>query len=196
MSTQLRPKYSIKDYLDIEEMSNIKHEYFNGDIFAMTGASINHNRIKEDLSQTFSNQLMQQKCEVFGSDMRVKTVSGLYTYPDLIVVCGDLLVENIDGKETILNPILIVEILSKTTQGYDKTSKFELYKSIDSFQEYVLISQYQPCVTVYAKKLSGNWELETEHTSLDSNIYLSSINCTVAMSHIYRRVKFEQNKNL
>lgn len=190
MSGKQRPKYSVTDYLDIEEIANIKHEYFKGDIFAMTGASINHNRIREAVSQSLANQLMDKDCEVLGSDARIKTTSGLYTYPDLMVICGDLMVENIHGKETILNPLLIIEILSKTTSDYDKNAKFELYKSISSFREYILIDQYRPAVTVYYKQPDDQWSITAESNNLKDVIKLATIECSLALEHIYRRVKF------
>jgi Uma2 family endonuclease len=190
MSSKLRPKYSIRDYLDIEAMSQIKHEYFQGDIFAMTGASFKHNLIKQATSQTLSNQLMDRDCVVLDSDMRVKTQSDFYTYPDVVVVCGDVEIENMDGKETLLNPLVIVEVLSKTTENYDKNGKFELYKDISSFCEYVLIDQYQPHVLIYTKQIDHSWLVSAETTDISSVVSLSTIDCTLAMNHIYRKVKF------
>ncbi len=192
MSTRYSLKYSVSEYLDIDHMSDFRHEYLNGEIFAMTGGSISHIRIREATSQSLSNQLMDSQCEVLGGDMRVKTEANFYTYPDLVVVCGEALVEKFEGKETLMNPKVIIEILSKSTRNYDKGSKFELYKHITSFDEYVLIDQYQPHIVVYTKQSDNNWIVTAESKVKDSEITLSTINCVLALNHIYRKVEFQQ----
>jgi len=135
MSTGLKHHYTFEDYLGIEEESDIRHEYFHGDIYAMVGGSLNHNRIKENVSRRLGNQLEGRGCQVLSSDTRVKTGSGLYTYPDVLALCTEPEIEIIQVKETLLNPALIVEVLSKSTEDYDKGDKFEHYKTIESLSE-------------------------------------------------------------
>ncbi|KAF0249711.1 MAG: hypothetical protein FD167_885 [bacterium] len=195
MSTKYRPEYSVSEYLDIDHMSDFRHEYLNGDIFAMTGGSISHIRIRENVAFSLYSQLLSKDCEVLSGDMRVKTEANFYTYPDLAVVCGKALVEKFEGKETLMNPKVIVEILSKSTRNYDKGSKFELYKHITSFDEYVLIDQYQPHVVVYTKQLDNNWIVTAENKTLDSEVTLSTINCVLALNHIYRKIEFQPKNN-
>lgn len=195
MSTKYKQKYSTSEYLDIDSASDQRHEYLDGEIFAMTGGSISHIRIRKNIAFSLYGQLLNKDCEVLSGDMRVKTEANFYTYPDLVVVCGNTLVEKLEGKETLINPKVIIEILSKSTRNYDKTDKFELCKHISSFSEYILIDQYQPHVVVYTKQPDNSWTLSAESKVLDSEVSLLTIDCTLALSHIYRKVDFQQKNN-
>src|SRR5262249_49218608 len=152
MSTQPKHHYTVGEYFSVEQESDLRHEYFNGDIYAMVGGSLNHAQIKDNLSRSLGNQLEGRGCRVVTSDLRVKTPSGLYTYPDLLALCAEPEIEVIQGTDTLLNPSLIVEVLSKSTQTFDREGKFEHYKTIASFTEYALIDQYKPHVTAYVKQ--------------------------------------------
>jgi Uma2 family endonuclease len=191
MSTQPKHHYTLGEYFSVEQESDIRHEYYSGEIYAMVGGSLNHNRIKENVSRRLGNQLEGRGCQVLSSDMRVKTPSGLYTYPDVLVLCGEPEIEVEQGKETLLNPLLIVEVLSKSTRAFDKEGKFDHYKTISSFSEYVLIDQYQPHVMVYVKQKDGNW-LMSENKDINGAISLPIVNCNLIMGEVYELVKFHK----
>jgi Uma2 family endonuclease len=189
MSIQPKHHYTLGEYFSVEEESDIRHEYFNGDIYAMVGGSLNHNRIKENVSRRLGNQLEGRGCQVLSSDMRVKSGSGLYTYPDVLALCAEPEIEVIQEKETLLNPSLIVEVLSKSTRAFDQEGKFDHYKTINSFCEYILIDQYKPHVVVYVKQKDNNW-LKSESQRLDDTIHLPIMNCSLAMKEVYELVSF------
>ncbi len=183
--------YTLDDYFGIEEMSEIKHEYYDGEIFAMTGASINHNRIAVNLATALNIALRGKPCEAFTSDMRVTTSSGLYTYPDVVVVCGKL--ERIEDRpDTLTNPTVIVEVLSKSTAQYDRGQKFELYQSIQTLREYILIEQNRIHIDHFhlmSDNVSDQWAQHT-YTEIEDSLDLSSVEFRLPLVEIYRRVDF------
>ena len=132
--------YSLDDYFSIEEMSDVRHEYFDGDIFAMAGGSLNHNRIVLNVAEAFRSALRGGDCEAFATDMRLKTASGLYTYPDVMVICGRIQLTD-DAPETVTNPVVIVEVLSPSTRDYDSGAKLDHYRSIPTLRDYLLVEQ-------------------------------------------------------
>jgi Uma2 family endonuclease len=137
-----------------------------------------------------NNQLTDRDCEVYASDMRVKVnPTGLYTYPDVVIVCGEPQFED-NEIDTLLNPTVIVEVLSKTTEGDDRGEKFEHYRSIESLSEVVLIAQNKRHVEYYRRQEGGQWVL-TENNSLQDRIKLTSINCELALSDIYKKVRID-----
>ena len=140
MSRGSQRHYSIDDYFTVEEMSEVKHEYYNGEIFAMAGASLEHNEIAANVLSEFHAALRDTDCGVYGSGLRILTPAGLYTYPDISVICGEVQLEP-DRADTALNPVILVEVVSKATEEYDRGEKFTLYKSILSLRHYILISQ-------------------------------------------------------
>lgn len=191
MSTQSKTKYSVKEYLLMERDSDIKHEYLNGEIFAMVGASFNDNCITSDVHGELRAQLKDRNCNVLAADMRVKIPKmELYTYPDIVVLCEQPKIEKIEGIETLLNPQLIVEILSPSTEGYDKGKKFDWYRKIESFQEYLLIAQDRVHVMLYVRQADNKWLL-SETKDLSDTIKLPITNCELSLKEIYRRVTFE-----
>lgn len=188
MSSQPKTRFTPEEYLAIDRQSEHKNEYFDGEIFAMTGASRKHNLISVNVSTTLNNQLADRDCEVYVSDMRVKVnPTGLYTYPDVVVACD---APQFEDKEidTLLNPTVINEVLSKTTEGYDRGGKFEHYRSVASLSEVVLIDQDKHHVEHYMRQGNNQWIL-TETNSLQDKIVLTSINCELALSQIYRKVQ-------
>ncbi len=186
-------KMSPDEYLEFERASEIKHEYFNGEIFAMTGAKVNHNRIGSNINRHLGNQLADRPCDIFLSDMRVKVQSiNKYTYPDIVVVCGDLELE--DQKfDTLLNPIIIIEILSNSTELYDRGKKFLHYRLIPSLKEYILVSQYHCQIEKFVRGDDGIWRLFDPHTDMEESIKIDAIDCELLLSDIYNRVEFERN---
>lgn len=188
MSSQPKTQYTPEEYLAIDRQSEHKNEYFDGEIFAMTGASRKRNLISVNVATILNNQLAERDCEVYASDMRVKVnPTGLYTYPDVVVVCGE---PQFEDKEidTLLNPNVIIEVLSKSTEGYDRGSKFEHYRSIESLSEIVLIEQHKHHVEHYRRQGNSQWIL-TETNSQQDKIVLDSLNCDLPLSQIYMKVQ-------
>lgn len=174
------------EYLAWERKQPFKNEYYKGQIIAMSGASRAHNRITVDITTQLNNQLMEGECEVFASEMRVRTSPEVsYFYPDVIVVCGDPHFEN-DTFDTLLNPIVVVEVLSSSTAAFDRGEKFEHYKQLTSLQEYVLISQDRVRVESYRRQ--GTRWLHNTFSLLEDVLLLASIECEVPLRTIYRRV--------
>ena len=175
--------FPLDEYFIIEAMSDVRHEYLDGEIFAMSGGSKNHNRIALNLERAL-NPLASRGCEAFVNDLRVKTPSGLYTYPDVILVCGDE--ELIADDETITNPILLAEVLSATTADYDRGRKFDLYSSIPALRDYLLIDQYK--IDVEHRWLdSGAWE--SAHYA-EGTFDLTGVPLAIDIAKLYHRVRF------
>ena len=193
MSVQPRPHLTPEEYLEGERVSEEKHEYFRGEVFAMGGASVSHVRIVSNLVRTLGNQLLARPCEVFPTDMRVKvSQTGLYTYPDVSVACGDPEFDD-EQRDTLLNPRLIIEVLSPSTEAYDRGKKFSHYGTITSLAEYVLIAQDRPCIDQYVRQPSGDW-LRHEVTGPEETIQLPSIECELKLAEVYARVEFSETE--
>ncbi|MEA5459265.1 Uma2 family endonuclease [Arcicella sp. LKC2W] len=182
--------YSPEEYLHLEREANYKSEYFQGEIFAMAGASENHNMISRGISGALFNHLRGKKCTHYSSDMKLHIPANtLYTYPDLMVVCGDKKFLD-DGKDVILNPVIIIEILSKSTEAYDRGEKFALYRSIPSLREYVLISSTSIRAEVMRKENDlGLWFLASEADTLEGSIEIKNIDLTLSLSGIYEETE-------
>jgi Uma2 family endonuclease len=187
MSTLPTTRYSPSEYLSFERGSDQKHEFFRGEVFAMVGASERHNLIVINFASELRAKLKHRPCKVYPSDMRVKVdATGLYTYPDVSVVCGDAELED-DQFDTLLNPLLIVEVLSKSTEDYDRGRKFGHYRRLESLAEYVLVSQDKPHVECYRRQADGQWLL-WETSRLEDVVELSSLECEIALAEIYDKV--------
>jgi len=189
MSTRLAPTYlTPEEYLTWERKQPFKNEYHNGQIVAMSGASLAHNSITVDITVQLSNQLMEGGCQVFAGDMRVRTAPTVsYYYPDVIVVCGEPRFEDATF-DTLLNPILVVEVLSPSTAAFDRGEKFEHYKQIASLKEYILVSQSNVRVEHYRRQ--GSQWIHNTFEHLEDMLPLASIKCTLPLRAIYRRVMF------
>jgi Uma2 family endonuclease len=172
-----------EEYLAWEREAPEKHEYFQGEMFAMAGAKRRHNLLSLNFGAELRDALRRRPCEVYVSDMRVKVpATGLYSYPDAVVVCGTPQFE--DGEEdTLLNPVVLVEVLSKSTSSYDRGEKFESYRTIPSFKEYVLVSQAKVLVEHFARQTDGSW-LMREHRA-GERVMLASIDTAIAVDEIY-----------
>ncbi len=183
-------KMSPEAFLAFERASDQKHEYRDGEIVAMSGARRAHNKISTNVSGLIWQNLKGKDCESYASEMRVWVPkSKLYTYPDIVVVCGTP--EFVDDEfDTLLNPVLIVEILSESTESYDRGEKFKNYRSIASLREYVLISQTSFSIEKYARHGDGFWML-SEASGLDSGITLESIDCRISLSDAYDKVNLD-----
>lgn len=186
MATEPRPRFTPDEYLALERPSESKSEYLRGEIFAMTGASRRHNRIVLNIALTLDPQLRGKGCEVFANDMRVRVPDAdLYTYPDVVVACGEPRFED-DELDTLLNPVLIVEVLSPSTRDYDRGTKFSYYRTLPSFSEYLVVSQDKVHVE-HSVREADRWVL-TETDDPAKTLELPSIGCTLALSDVYDRV--------
>ena len=191
MATTAAPTHLTPEtYLELERKAITKSEYVNGEIIAMAGASFAHNFITLDTTIYLSLQLMDSDCEVAATgDLRVKALqTESYFYPDIVVVCGEPQAED-NTFDTLVNPTLIVEVLSASTEMYDRDEKFAHYRQIDTLQEYILISQDSIEVMQYCRQ-EPEW-VATEFGTLEDVVRLSSIACELPLRHIYRRVKFD-----
>lgn len=189
MSAIPKTKLTPEEYLEFERKSEIKHEYFGGEIFAMSGAKRNHNKITTNLSGLIWQHLKGKDCESYANDMRVFVPkTGLYTYPDLVVVCGEPKFQD-DVFDTLLNPTLLIEVLSDSTESYDRGKKFQHYRSVESLREYVLVSQDEARIEKYVKQGDGFWVL-SEASGLEAEIKFDSIDCVIALSEVYDKVNF------
>jgi Uma2 family endonuclease len=181
--------YTPEEYLELERKAETRHEYNDGEIFAMAGGSKRHNGISANLIRLLGNQLLERDCSVYGSDMRVKiTSTGKYTYPDVVAVCGEEIFENEDeNDDTLLNPVRIIEVLSKSTEACDRGAKFEYYQTIESFCEYVLITKEPFRVEQFVRKDTNVW-MYFEFRRPDDTVKLNSINCELLIKDIYHKI--------
>ena len=193
MSLSARRHYTVDDYFSVEESSNLKHEYYDGEIFAMAGASLRHNRITGNVFAALRAALAHSGCEVFASDLRVRTPGGLYTYPDVMVVCGGVQLSAEDRLDTVINPLVIIEVLSESTRDYDRGEKFRQYQSLPSLREYLLIEQTRMAVEQHSLEVSaedrqpGQWA-RREYTLAEDHIRLPSLDLTITVRDIYAGV--------
>ena len=188
MSFKLKPRFTPEEYLALERKAERKSEYFNGEIFAMSGASPQHVLIVTNVVAELRGQLKTRPCTVYSTDLRLKvSAAGLHTYPDVIVVCGEPQFDD-DHKDTLLNPTLIVEVLSESTKDYDRGGKFEQYRMIESFVEYVLIAQDKRHVEHFVRQAGNRWLL-SETNRLEDTIELTSIACNLMLTEVYDKVE-------
>ena len=189
MAVHSKPYLTSQQYLAIDRGAPERSEYLDGAMVAMTGGSLNHSLIVVNLGRELSSQLLDRPCQVYTSDLRVRvSETGLYTYPDVVVVCGEPQVED-EHADTLLNPGVIVEVLSPTTESYDRGKKFEHYRALGSLAEYLLVSQDQPRIERYIRQESGLW-LFGEAVGLQASLPLPSIGCELRLSEVYRKVRF------
>ncbi|MBL8163980.1 MAG: Uma2 family endonuclease [Anaerolineae bacterium] len=189
MSALPRKPWTVEEYLAFERSSEERHEFIDGDIYMMSGASRNHNLIVFNVSGIFRSQLKGKPCEAYISDMRVGVPKGNYLYPDVVVVCGTptFADKNVD---TLLNPTLIIEVLSESTERYDRGKKFTDYRTLQSLQEYILIAQDKAYFERYVRQ-DDAWLLR-EVRGLDATLELSAIGCTLALAEVYDKVTFTE----
>jgi Uma2 family endonuclease len=178
-----------EQYLTWERRQETKHEYWNGQIYAMAGASERHNLISLNVGAELRTKLRGRGCRVYPGDLRIRVpATGLYTYADVVVVCGK---PQFDDSEldTLLNPTLIVEVLSKSTESYDRGTKFQNYRSLNSLMEYILIDQNGYYVEHYVRQAQGQW-LFSEVKGAEGILHLPTIDCTLALTDVYDQVEF------
>lgn len=185
-----KERFTIEEYIEFDKNSEERWEYFDGIVISMSGGTLAHNQISANLLSGLRNNALAQGCQVLPADMRIKVPKAPpYRYADIVVVCGTPVIESIQGLDVLVNPRLIVEILSGSTEAYDRGKKFVSYKSIDSFEEYLLIAQNRPYITHYVRQADGSWS-RTDIEGLDSEIELVSISCKISLREIYALVEF------
>ncbi len=190
MVTQPEPYLTPEQYLEGERVSEIKHEYFQGKIYALAGASSNRNLIAGNVYFALRTQLRNRRCHVYFSDIRIKIPrTGLYTYPDISALCGTPLFDD-NHKDNLLNPTIIIEVLSPSTEHYDRGKKFQHYRTIDSLCEYVLIEQDSYHIERYLRQGNAQWTL-SEADGLETVVELSSIACRLPLAEVYEEIDIE-----
>lgn len=178
------------EYLALERRTERRSEYLDGEVFAMGGASRRHNLICLSIGATLWNQLLDRPCEVYTSDMRVRVAAtGLCTYPDVVVACGEPSFEDSE-LDTLLNPTLIVEVLSESTADYDRGAKFEHYRAIPSLREVLFVAQNDPHLLHYRRQADDTWLL-SEARDPEAVLSLPSIGADLALADVYAKVRFE-----
>lgn len=187
MSSRPKEYVAPEEYLALERKSEYKSEYFDGEVFAMGGASPRHVLIATNVASELRAQLKQRPCTVYSADLRVRvSPTGLYTYPDVVVVCGNPRFAD-DQRDTLVNPTLIVEVLSKSTKDYDRGEKFEQYRTLESLKEYVLIGQSKHHVELCVRQPDNSWLL-SETNLTEESVELESIGCILRLTEIYDKV--------
>lgn len=190
-SAARQPYYTPEEYLTLERKADCKSEYVDGQVIAMAGASRIHNLLAGNFYREVSQQLRGRPCEAYINDMRVKVSrTGLYTYPDVVVVCGEIHFEDVDN-DTLLNPTVIAEVLSPSTEAYDRGEKFAHYRRLESLQEYLLIAQDKVRIEHYVRQ-GAQWLL-SEASTLDEVVHLAAIGCDIALRDVYDKVQFGGN---
>ena len=176
------------EYLAIERIAPYRSEYFRGEMFAMAGGSPTHSRIKTNILGELRNRLKGNPCAPYDSDLRIKCPTGLYTYPDVSVICSELELDD-EQKDTVLNPTLLIEVLSKNTEAYDRGKKFDHYRTIPSLREYVLVSQEEPMIQRFLRNDDNTWKMNAV-TDLNQSIRLQSLGIEIPLAEVYERVEF------
>ena len=177
------------EYLEIERAADFKSEFFGGEMFAMAGGTPQHSLIGTNLAAEFRNRLKTHDCVPYNGDLRIKVeTTGLYTYPDLSVICGPL--QFAEGtNDTVVNPTLLVEVLSDSTEAYDRGKKFEHYRQIPSLQEYLLASQKEPRIQQFIRQADGRWLLN-EAAGLDVALDLPALRISLSLNEVFDKVSF------
>lgn len=182
--------YTPEEYLELDRTSEERFEFWDGELFCMSGVSAEHDQIESNLNYHLRRRLEARACRVFLANMRIKVPSAPpYRYADLSALCGDAKFEQIGGVDALTNPSLIVEVLSQSTEAYDRGDKFTRYQSIDSFNEYLLVAQHRPHVTQLVRQRDGSW-LYHDFNDLASVVRLSSLGCELPLSEVYQNVSF------
>jgi len=194
MSSAAKAKFSAEEYLAMERASESKHEFHDGNVFAMKGGTAAHCLIAPNFIREAGTALKDRQCIVFTSDLRVKVVpSGHYTYPDVTIVCGEQRFDD-EQCDTLINPTIVVEVLSKSTAAYDRGSKSKHYQKIESLQALILIEQDCPAVEVYRRRPDGQWTL-TDASALCESVVIEPIEISIPMKEIYRNVIFPESRS-
>lgn len=180
-----------QEYLDYQREADLRYEYLAGQVYAKAGATERHNQIASALHFALYGQLLERSCQVFQSDMLVKATATASFYPDVVVVCGEAAYLD-DTRDVLLNPTVVIEVLSPSTADFDRGSKFTNYRQIPSLQDYMLVSQRRVQVEHFTRHETNKWLL-TDYGDPSDSIQLPSISCTLLLSDVYRKVRFDED---
>jgi len=194
MATAARHTITPEEYLALDRAAETKSEYYSGEVFAMKGATEEHNLVVGNLVRELGNRLRQSPCKVYPSDMRVQVPTGLYTYPDVSIVCAQPAFLG-DRRDTLLNPIVLIEVLSGSTEAYDRGLKFEHYGAIPSLHEYLLVSTVRPRIERYRRQSDEGWLFDAA-AGLESTLRLTAVNVELPLAEVYARVEFPEHPPL
>lgn len=183
-------RYSVAEYLAMEAAATERHEYRDGEVLDMAGATSNHNRITRNLSRRLDEQLGGKPCEVFGENQRVRARRARYCYPDLTIACAPLAYDPPDGDVVLTNPRVIFEVLSPSTEADDRGEKFDDYRRLESFEEYLLVAQHRPRVEAFYRKGDGEWVIAKTVEGLDAAVRIRCLGIEMSLEQIYARVAF------
>jgi Uma2 family endonuclease len=182
---------SPEQYLEMERAANEKHEYYKGEVYAMSGAAIPHNDIAYNIIRLTIPFLHGKGCKLYGSDFRIHIPeNSLFTYPDFSIVCGKAETSDV-YSDNLTNPAVIIEILSKSTKDYDRGTKFGMYRSIKTLKEYILIDSTSSCVEIYKRQADNSWQF-TEFKNLTDTFYVSTIGLTLFLKDVYNDVDISE----
>ncbi len=196
MSALPKRKYTIEEYIDLLKTSEERFEYFDGDVFSMAGGKIAHGEIASNVHFALRNRLRDKQCRIYNGEVALKVPAAPpLRFPDVSVVCSEPITEDFHGFDLLVNPILIVEVLSDSTSNYDLGKNFLAYQSIESFREYLAIAQKHSHVIQHTKQSNGLW-VRRDFIGMDSTIQLDSLNITVTLSEIYEYVNFPETPSL
>ncbi len=188
MSAVSKQKCTLEEYLELDRNSDERLEYWDGEVFSMSGVSKEHARIEINLSSRLDVLLSERGCQLFPANMRIKVPSfPPYRYADLSALCGEAVYEQINGVDVLVNQALLIEVVSPSTEAFDRGEKFTYYKSIPSFREYLLIAQRRPHVTQFIKQTENDW-LQREFDQLSDTLRLSSVGVELQLGDIYRQL--------
>lgn len=183
------PRLSEADYLRVEREADFRSEYFDGEMFAMAGGTRAHSLIATNLLRELSSRLKDTDCVTYNTDLRIKVeATGLLTYPDVSIACGEQRFLD-ETEDTLLNPTVIIEVLSDSTEAYDRGKKFEHYRQLRSLQEYLLVSQKEPRLEQFVRQANGEWTLK-EAAGLNAEIQLNSLGIVLRLAEVFAKVQF------
>jgi len=187
-----KERLTIEEFVEFDKNSEERWEYFDGVAISMSGGTLAHNQLTVNLVSELRSPARAKGCQVLPADMRIKVPKAPpYRYADIVVVCGPPVIEKLQGLDALVNPSLIIEILSASTEAYNRGKKFVSYQSIDSFREYLLVAQDRPYITHYVRHADGNW-MRNDVEGLDSEIDLATISCRLSLQDIYALVDFPE----
>jgi len=191
MAANPEQRYTLEEYFELERTSEERFEFWDGEVFCMSGVSEEHAEIETNLIVSLKSRLRARGCRVFPANVRIKVPSAPpYRYADLSALCEVAQFEEVGGVDALTNPPLIVEVLSPSTEAYDRGDKFTHYKSISSFREYLLVAQHRPHVTQFFRQADGSWAYN-EFNDMESVLSLRSLDCEMPLSEIYNGVGFD-----
>ena len=187
MALQPKTRFTPEEYLEMERKAAYKSEYHDGEIFAMAGASESHISIVANLMYLLVGQFKGRDCKAYSNDMKVRvTATGLFTYPDVVILCGEARFDD-QQRDVLMNPGVIIEVLSDSTEAYDRGKKFDHYRSIESLSDYLLVAQDRPEIDKFVRQPNQQW-LYSPNKGIDSRVEIASVNCVLSLAEVYDKV--------